>query len=506
MKSPLPHLKNFVTQLRSERYHLILLWIAAGASILIYLQLFVLPANLFRLYETPRLDVNFLFNNEPAGRTNLITGFILGAIFYVIGWFATRQLPSRKGWSVVWDAAILASWTLLFLYPFDSADIFDYIVHGRIFGLYQANPYIQVVDLFPDDPFFTYAAWKWEPAIYGPGWELAAGLTARIAGDEIWVNVLLFKLIPGSFYFASLLLIQQFMKKAAPERALSAAWLFAMNPVILYETFGNGHNDMTMIFWVLAAVWAIYARKDAAALVFLTAGFLFKFLPILLFPAAGFIALTRKTSLSAKIRYILIAGTGSFLLIIAAYAPFWEGPQVLTFLDRGAWYTTSLPAIIYQVVLPTVGKEMAAAWISKIANGLTVIFAFGMGWQAVRHQQKSPWIGFTEASIVIFLFYFLVTCTWFQVWYMILPASLAVILPAGWLQGLAVFCAFAVLSKPFGMVPILLWGQKIPQPIHEIRLTLGTFAGPWAAAMIASIASRKKHFDTKNPAQNSLES
>jgi hypothetical protein len=55
------------------------------------------------------------------------------------------------------------------MYPIDAADIFDNIIHGRIWGVYGANPFQQVAQDFQNDPFYHYVAWRRTTSAYGPG-------------------------------------------------------------------------------------------------------------------------------------------------------------------------------------------------------------------------------------------------------------------------------------------------------------------------------------------------
>ena len=84
-------------------------------------------------------------------------------------------------WLVVLGGALVSGGLLLWMYPIDAADIFDNIMHGRILGVYEANPFQQVAQDFQSDPFYRYVAWRRTISAYGPAWELLAGVTARLA-------------------------------------------------------------------------------------------------------------------------------------------------------------------------------------------------------------------------------------------------------------------------------------------------------------------------------------
>ncbi len=47
-------------------------------------------------------------------------------------------------------------------------------------------------------------------------------------------------------------LIAAILRRLAPDRLLAGVVLFLWNPVVLYETIGQGHNDVAMLFWMAA--------------------------------------------------------------------------------------------------------------------------------------------------------------------------------------------------------------------------------------------------------------
>jgi hypothetical protein len=468
----------------SERTALRVLAACAGLSVLIYALLFVTTANLLALYTKPLLDLLRILKSDPLAQWRLALGFTLLAGLYLLGWRALRHIHSpearRTAWWIVIGAAVLSALILLYLYPFDAADIFDNIMHGRIRGIYGANPFQQVIAQFRADPLYSYAAWLYAPTAYGPGWELLAGLTARLAGNGIIANIIAFKLLPGFFLAASGVVVADFLREAAPERALVGVWLLIMNPIVLYETLGNGHNDIAMTFWIIAAVWMLYRGAYTRAALFLMIGGLFKYIPLLLLPAAVWVAFLNLKTSRERIRYLLVTGFVCALAAVILFAPFWQGLSTLSITRRENMLTTSLPSIIYQFFIPLLGKAQAASWVSRAALALTAAFAMWQAWEAGK---EHSWLSFTRASLNILIFYLLVTCLWFQQWYPIWLVGLAVLLPAGLDQSLGLWIGFAALTKPLVFGP-LVFLQRPPDPPFwlELRLSAGVMVLSWLGA------------------------
>lgn len=448
----------------------------AGASLLIYALFFVLPFNLLHLYDRPLWDLRDISQTWPWARWWLLIGFGLQAGLYWLGWRAAQRAREQSAWLIVLGGALLFGLTLLWMYPFGAADLFDNIMHGRTLGVYGANPFFTPPSTFAHDPFLPYAAWKRTPSAYGPLWETLAGGLAWQAGDGILNNIILFKLLSGLFLAGNIGMVAAILRRYAPERALAGVVLLAWNPVILYETLGNGHNDIAMIFWVLVAAWLLLKRRYTLGVLAILVGALFKFIPLLMLPTAGLLALRDLPNRRARLRFIFVTTIAALFLIGLAYAPFWAGPATLAISRRQQLFTTSLPAVVYAFWSPQWAEPLGGP-ISQGAAALVLGFAFlqsGLAWR------NRSWLSFSEAAFAILLFYLLVACLWFQSWYAVWPLALAALLPPGHAARLGALFGFAVLTKPLIFEPMWLWITPLPaRSWRELRLGPAVLALPW---------------------------
>lgn len=454
----------------------------------IYWQSFTQAYPLLDLFDRPLLDLRKLSADNPTAPTQLIIAFLGLGVFYWVSWRAAQRATGWLAWTIVLGGFLLFSYQLLWMYPFDAADVFDNIMHGRILGVHGANPFLEPPRDFPDDPFLPYVAWKKSASAYGPGWELLAGWVARFTGDEIVPNVLAFKLLSGLFLVAAFGIVAAILQRMAPERALAGVVLLAWNPIILYETIGNGHNDMAMVVWILAAVWALTGKRYLLAILLLVVGMLVKYIPLLMLPTAGLLALRDLPNWRARGRFVLLAGTISLLLIAVAYWPFWEGSAVLTIERRSRMFTSSLPAMIHAYMGLYVGTRVAGFWISIVAAGLTALFAL---WQGFRAMRDDSWLAFPRAAFMILMFYLLLTCLWFQQWYALWPLGLAAILPPGHAARLAALFGYAAISKQLIFEPLWLWEKPLPpKSWREMRLGAAVLGIPWLYVVFAAWQTR----------------
>jgi hypothetical protein len=476
-----------------ESRPILLLAALAICSASIYYFSFTRVFNLLELYDQPLLDMAHMSKSDPTHRWDVLASMLALGLLYWWGWRTAQRARGKWAWLIVALGALLCGALLLFIFPYDAADIFDYIMHARISTVYGANPFLETASMFEGDPILPYVAWKGYPSTYGPLWVMVSGVAARLAGDGIIANVLAFKLLSGAFLAASVLVVALLLRRKAPQRALSGALLLAWNPMALYETFGHGHNDMTMVFWVILAVYALANRRFTTGILSLVMGALFKFIPLLFLPAAGLIALREHSGFLRRVRFVIILGILAVLLVVGAYAPFWRGPDTIGIFSRRYLYTTSLPAVVRMLLAPSMGYDQAANIIGPAAAALTLAVAL---WQGVGAYRDKSWLSFTRATFITMMFYLLVTCAWFQAWYSIWPVGLAAIMEPDLTAGLGIFFGYAALTKPMLFAPWVFWfNPDASGEWRELRLGPAVMSTAWLyviGLLIASLVRRMR--------------
>ena len=463
---------------------------AALGSLAIYLLAFTVPANLLMLYQRHSLVGQLLRHSGLHGFLRISVAFISVGLLYLVGLRAAQKTSSKTAWIIVIGGTLAFIIMFLFMAPLDARDIYDNIFHGRILGVYRANPFRDLISGFPHDPFFQYPYWKNSPSAYGPLWETLAGITAWLAGDGIITNILAFKILPGIFHLASIAVVISFLRRSQPQHALSGALLLGWNPVLLYETWGNGHNDIAMMFWVLLTALLMSQKRYSLGTLSLVAGTLIKFIPALLIPAAMLISYHSLENLKFRFWFIVKTSLASALLIMIAYIPFWNGTATFSIGRRMQMFTTSIPALMYRILKPALGWSEAAHLVSLGALGLLAIFTLI---QTLRVQKQESTPDFLQAAFNILTFYLLVTCLWFQQWYGIWLISLAPLLPVRSRRFALVF-GYWVLSKQLIFVQLIIPAMSHkPETVVwlEPLLALIVLGVPWIYALLDLKTSRR---------------
>ena len=431
----------------SERAAVIRLAVAGVLSALIYLVIFTAPYSLSRMQAVTQVDLSVLQARAGSLNWRLLLAIAAAGALYWYAWRVACRARGAAAWVTVIGGAVLSAGALLFMYPIGSIDIFDYIMRGRIGGIYHANPFVNVAAQFPGDVFIPYASWiTTNTSPYGPSWELIAGIVVRMAGATVISNVIAFKLLAVLFLAGCALLIGLMLRRAAPERCLSGVLLLIWNPIVLFEIAGSGHNDMVMVFFILAAAAAIYLRRHTFGILLLVAGAMVKYIPVLMLPAATLIALRELPDRRARLRFLISASLLSVFLMVLCYAPFWHGFETVDMGRRGSQFHSSLPSLFLWLLQPRVPMGQAISLISGAALAVTVLFALVEGLRAWRDRS---WLSFTRSAFHIVVFVILCTMLWLMPWYSLWPLALAALLPPGGATLLAQGMAFSLFGQPF---------------------------------------------------------
>jgi alpha-1,6-mannosyltransferase len=420
------------------------LWGVGFATLAVYLWGLVRPYNYFTLGLRPALSIHKFTVNDPFAQIQFILTVAILAGLYYLAWRLCRGQQSRALWTALFSIVLLVNLAMLALYPIDAADVFDNIIRGRITAVYDGNPFYDTPIQYQQDPFYQYAAWHKSPSAYGPFWEIMAAGTSRLAGDGIMTNILAFKSLSLLFYLGCIGLIAATLQRYAPQRALQGVCLFALNPLVIYETTGNAHNDIVMTFFILLGIYVLCRDRFTLAALAFTAGALVKFIPVLLLPLAGITALRTLSGRKKRSHFVIVTALACGLLVVMAYASFWRGGDPLSIKRRSKLFTTSLPALVQVQLAETVGNAESQSLVSRGALVLTGLVVFAATW---RTWSEKDWLSPVRAAHFVLLFYLLFTCLWFQPWYVLWLLALAAILPEGEASRTTVLIAYAALWK-----------------------------------------------------------
>lgn len=237
-----------------------------------------------------------------------------------------KAAKSLRGW--VLGIGVLCGVILIGLYPITALDVALYVVRARLWTLYGGSPMIALPANFPQDPYIALAGeFGKEASPYGPLWELIAQIPMRLGILDIAGGILAMKVISLISYIGMTVLIGWYARQDTVRygvSGLTAMAFFALNPLVLMEAMGNGHNDMLMLMLMTLGLVLWQRDKWAWAALALTLATLVKITGLILVPLFGMATLAAAPNWRARI--VRGLGVAAIFLVVAAIAYRITGP------------------------------------------------------------------------------------------------------------------------------------------------------------------------------------
>jgi hypothetical protein len=276
--------------------------------------------------------------------------FACFAILFGIYAVAIRLLSRHVKLHFILFSAALFGLTSTMYATSTSQDIFSYIAYARMGTLYHLNPLTAIPINIRHDPVFPYIYWTKQPSAYGPTWGIITCIlqwfSIPFGTQSLIPMVLALRLVGLLMHLGSVLLVWSLTgsllrgsNPASQHRRLIATLAFAWNPLLLIESCINAHNDTTILFLVLLALWFLRPRQQEQAVpayaYYMTAAFLAitACIKVTLIIVAPGLILFLWTQNPRNIRRIIGVILTYILVMILLYAPFWQGGQVLHVLQ-----------------------------------------------------------------------------------------------------------------------------------------------------------------------------
>jgi hypothetical protein len=316
--------------------------------------------------------------------------------------------------------------------PALSPDVYAYVGYARLALVHHLNPYVATQRALVELSDVTAPFLRWPIASpYGPLWMIACiAVEAALRAAPLWVAVVALKLVGGAAVLAVAELGRRLAEALAPGGGARAFACIALNPILLVEGAGSGHNDVVMMAGVMLALLLAARERHTAAFAVVGLATAVKFLPLLLVPWLVLVA-SRGAPLARRLRVALAAAALGLLPSLLSYAAFGRGAHLLDGLR--ARLATGHPA--------TRGGHPLrdAAALAVVYAALSVWIARGDLARVLR-----AWVGQS------FLVFFLAAGIWFP-WYLTWPLAPALVLPRAKDASVAalLFCTGCLLMIPY---------------------------------------------------------
>lgn len=377
--------------------------------------------------------------------------FAAFCIIFLCYLLAVRYLPRRISSRYILLSTLLLGVVCMLIPVLTSPDLFSYIAYARMDVIYHLNPLTTIPKVIHTDPIYSHIYWRGQPSIYGPTWIIISGLLQRLMlalrFHDILSMVLALRLFGLTMHLASTWLIYSISGRLqlpdivlSPERRLRAVLAFAWNPLLLLEACMNGHNDTTLLFLLLLALWFLVGRQDSQVTIraSLMAMVVFALATCLKVNVAIFIPgllMFLWQQQSRERRLLVLMGVATYVgMIILLYAPFWQGGAVLDALkvNPGAYRNINTLADFlgrfYNSVAHSPGYLAFSIFVSPaqlvahtVSIALFVILYVLLYWWWAKRKPGSfnTFSGLLGWLALVWLLYCAIGSPWFWPWYAI---------------------------------------------------------------------------------------
>jgi hypothetical protein len=392
----------------------------------------------------------------------------------VLGGLLARRAGRRASWPIL-AGCIGAGIGFSLTYPATAIDVFIYAARSRLFTEHGLNPLdARPNDYLGIDPYMQYASQEWgsRTSPYGPLWNLLAAPATLIGGASITTALFVFKGIAVAAWLGCGALIWRTVERLRPGDGLAAACFFLWNPIVLWEGIANGHNDLIMILFVLAAAWAYVAKVDEAVVPLIVIAVLIKYAAIVVLPIAAIAVLRRQSSRFAGVRLTGLWALWSLGLTVVSLAPFYDLEAIRNSIDDQTGLLLTSPGALLHDELRTAGYSAdiyntildGSRWVAIAGIGLLIALTVWKPWKNLRFQHEAFWILILAGTPAL------------RPWYAIWMVAMAMLLPIGWPTVRAV--AYAIGAYGLYAISIWIWNWTGGAWIIMMRAMVWTMLGP----------------------------
>ncbi|MFH1971007.1 MAG: polyprenol phosphomannose-dependent alpha 1,6 mannosyltransferase MptB, partial [Patescibacteria group bacterium] len=238
--------------------------------------------------------------------------------------------------------ALVFNMTFLFIPFLTSNDLFSYIFQSRVFSHFGKNPYLITYDSFPNDQFYESikTIWSSNTLRTGPLFLFIGAFINLLGQNSLTLTILLFKILLVGANILNVFLIFKISKST------KATFLYALNPLVIFELAGNAHNESLLILFLLISLLFLL-KQPILSFSTLIASTLVKYSTFMLLPLY-LVFIKRKGW-----KILCIALSLGTLILVTFYLPFWSGLHIfdgLIAFYNGKYISPSLGILIGQKI------------------------------------------------------------------------------------------------------------------------------------------------------------
>lgn len=200
----------------------------------------------------------------PVSDTSALLAVLLAA-YLAMAW-AAESGPADLPADIVLTTAGLTGLFAALTYMLFAEDVYVVLANLWTFEAAGLNPYLIAPSAVPDNPFARFTSWGFFEYVYGPA-SLPFAAFMKLFGHGVLFNVLAVKGLMLATLWLAGALAWRLARSRGSSKPVAAAALLLWNPLLLTHGVMTPHLDLPMAVALLAGLWALGAKQEAAAIV-----------------------------------------------------------------------------------------------------------------------------------------------------------------------------------------------------------------------------------------------
>jgi uncharacterized protein with PQ loop repeat len=203
---------------------------------------------IFPIVKSQNSKLLFFLSQKPFSIA-LIFSFLVWLLIIYIFWYQDFQ-HSKVTKTLLLSASVVSVVLPFIILPIESSDLYNYITRGRIISIFGENPYYTPYT-HVNDPGFAHLInkWSYNTTAYGGLFSYISALLSYIGKKSSLVSIFTFKSFFLIVHFINIFLVEKISNSKL------SVFLYALNPIIIFEFVNNVHLDSLNVFFVLSTIY-----------------------------------------------------------------------------------------------------------------------------------------------------------------------------------------------------------------------------------------------------------
>lgn len=419
-----------------------------------------------RLYGVEHVNaIRALFDGPLAVVVSHWIPLIVASLAMVVLVFLLGQNPRQQDHVT---APLILKWSLafaavsFFAFPVFTQDFWLSVIWGDMIAS-GINPYYEtftpaMLERLPLDHFPMTMS-------YGPLWAVISAATMAVAGGSLLATALLFKAVLTASWCASLVLVDKIMRRTGSGHRSTALAVAGWVPLGVWQTVGEGHNDIIMALPALLWVVLLLQTRMSAPLA-LAASALCKYTTAPLF-LVDLIYCIRKQGLGPR-AYVLRL-IPAILFSVAVMALFYRSFAFFDGVLLISEWRFLQPSDAFAALAEALGD-----WLEPFGKLISLIFPAIAVHQCVTYWKKPDDEQMLRAAVAVMSAVSFSAISHLWPWYLVWTLPMAALVPGWWLSRFVIGLAIAA---PFTVV--VWWVPEVEESKHSAALIMYAGAALW---------------------------